>query len=308
MISIPDNEYCEIANADWLNNLTAFSVALWIRYPTVTTARKQYAFSHRSSNQFSLRKDSTSDKFRSSVTVSTFVTCDSTFVVIANTLYHVGFSWVAGDAAGLKLYINGALDNSSSTTGQSGPYDSGASSTSLLFGARTTTSDFGLPHVEGFVHFPRVLTADEFRRLYEYGRHHLAVPDTRPRVAYSFDGSYLAKLFDTSGNGRHITTIAAGAADQRMRGRWSAPGSNEMSGGIATVAGAPAPNPWTEYGTRAGKAATQLTLAGLTPGAEYQFRLRAVDVAGQESPDSAIVATFAGVADVIHTPREVFLG
>ena len=316
MIRFPVNAgYAKYPSASFLNGLSSFSVVATVRFASIDSARAQRVFRHAgATNQISLRKVVTTDRWYASTTVGgALVTCSPGTVLTAGTLYHVVMTWEKNNATGLKLYVDGVFSLSASTTTQTVDYDSGDAAAALHLASASDTSDKGLVDLEGFTFFPNyLLSAVEVAALRFAGWPGLlALP--KPSVMYLFDGRLLAEIPDVSGNGRHITSanIFGAVSDQAMQGKWE----REPGGGFylhSAVAGAapgpPAPNPWTKYPTTTPHPATQVILSGLTPDGVYEMYLTALDAAGNESAPSNVVEATARESVVVHTEKRVFLG
>jgi hypothetical protein len=308
-IIFPSAKFAQFPNADFLNSMASFSFACWVRYETITTANKQYAWSHAgATNQISCRKDSTSDKVRFSVTAgSVAVTRDSVAAISAATKYHLAGTWKPNDAAGMALYLNGALEGTSSTTTQSVSYDSLDATTPLCLAAKKPSSDINGATVEALMIWKdRVLTAAQVLQLYYHGWPHL-VGLPAPAVSYPVL-SGTAQIPDASGNSRHIVAanISSGVTEGPVLGRWRAP---RRTGAMSLKAGAVAPSagPWILDSSPA-VGTTSKMISGLTPGTLYEVRVLAVDAAGNVSPDSALAQAYAQATIDPHVARPMLFG
>jgi len=310
-IQIPDNKWFFFDAANFLDAVTQFSFVLWARIDTVTATAKQYVVSHRgATNQFSIRKYETNDKWRFSVTAGGVnqVCDDSGAAVVAGTVYHLGCTWKKNNASGMKLYINGALITTVSTTSQTADYDSGGNS-DIVFGAKTTTQDSGKCSLEGFAVWPGTeLTAAQILSLSKgVWPHQIALP--RPGLQYPCWGNQVATVQDLSGNGRHVTdpTWINGITTSGRIGRWEDPGHG-LDGyhRVAASAGPPA-NPWVAVPQVFHPTVTKV-IGSLTNDTQYEFKLVAVDTSGNVSVDSAIVVGTPTGTTVKHTPRKRLRG
>lgn len=309
--------YAKLTDAAFTNNIASFSVAAWVRFSSIDGARAQRIFTSKGvTNQMNLRKVVTTNVWFTSVTAGGVVVTRSSGVApTAGVLYHVCMTWEKNNASGMKLYLDGSLDGSASTTSQTSNYDSGEAAPPMWLAAGSDTADKGLIDLEGFAFWPGlVLSANQVAALRFAGWPALVGLPT-PAVHWLLDGRMLTEIPDVSGNGRHITSsnIFGSPTDQGMQGKWEREGGSALllRTAAAAAAGPPGPNPWTTYPTRIphpGVPTGQLVLSGLTPGGTYEMQLTAFDEAGNESAQSDIVEAVAREATVVHTEKRVFLG
>lgn len=295
-VKLPDLKYVKYPMADFLDNQSQMSFAAWVRFDAIVSANKQYVFSHNGASQrVSLRKDSTSNKFRFSVTTAEgFVTNDSSTVIVAGTLYHVAGTWLQTNASGMKLYVNAVLETTTNTTTQTTNYNSGGN-VALVLGSRTDTgAEYGKCTVENFTLWPGVLlTLTQIQSLY-YGDWPHQLDLNRPGIFLPLFGSSVARLPDYSGNDRHIESgNINGAVADSIVGRWMNP--MPFAGGFAAagVSVGGSPNPWVLITTPQANEVLHPTANyvndGLTNGTVYEFYISTMDQGGNESQPSATV-------------------
>lgn len=307
-IRFASGKYLRVLNASWVNDISSFSFACWVRITTLTTANKQYVWSHRGTGgQISLRKDSTTDKWRFSVTVngSTFITVDSLAAAVAGTTYFISGDWTKNSSA--RLYVNGVLQNTTSTSSQTVNYDSGENSP-FLVGVRTEVSDSLVGDVESMqLYLNKVLSAGEYADLMEIGWPGQCALE--PDLWLECDGEYsLTDLPDSADPGHHAEVGVGPLTDPGnlalYRGA-EAPAAYGVK--LALAAGAAAPGPWVPFGSPVG--ATSVVVTGLTPGQPYEFVVDARDAAGNISALQSTPAEATPQGSIIrHRPKRVIWG
>jgi hypothetical protein len=296
-IKFPTATYASLSSASFMDNVSKMAFFCVVRFDTVTTANKQYVFQHRlgtTGDQFSLRKDSTSDKFRFSVTAGgVAVTCDTTTVIAAGTTYYIGGNWERTVAGGMRLYLSGVADGTNpSTTTQIANY---STSGGTLYLSRDTGTQYGVATLEAFAIFPGLtLSAQDFASL-SIGVHPLAIASVASSLAFHvpLEGFSLTQFREDSGNNRTVTSITGSVLDggnlmtHQPYELWPAAGTQQ---GTVT---APPPNAWIDLSPdifhAQGVANYTATIGGLTNGTPYQLKVVAIDAGGNVSADSLIV-------------------
>lgn len=308
-IKFPVNARCYYDNANWLDNISAFSWAGWVRFDTIDTNSLQFVWAHvGATDRMEVYKLRTNGRVRCQVYaggIGQFVE-DSTGSPVAGTTYHLAATWTKAATGGLKIYRNGVFVAQSNTTTQTGNYNSGGS-VDLVFGARNTIN-YGLCSLEGHGFWPgAVLTAEQIRCLYWSGWPHLVAP--KPAAFYTFAPETLTTFKDSSGNSRHITStwISGAVATAGTIGKWDAPDAFPGDAYRVSAAGPVTPNDWTLFGSVTHPTVTS-TVTGLTNGTTYELAVTALDESGNESQLSAIVEATPSAVAVKHVPRRVFRG
>ncbi len=309
-LQFQSGKFAYYPNANFLDDCDSFSAAGWVRFDTVTTASKQYVFSFRgATNQISLRKESTSDNWKFSVTAGGVnVLNDIGPAIVQGQRYHVAVTWAKN--ATQKIYVDGTQLDSDSTTGHTVNFDSGGG-TSFVWGAKTDTGvESGVCTLEGWVVLTGyVLSQSEISALKSAWWPHLAGVPTGQFFFPFTTGATAIK--DWSGKARHITSAtisASGVVDApafapRLRPRRSIGLPIYTGGGGATP-----PAAWTKWGSEPLHPTASVQLTGLTNGSTYEIKVTAVDNSGNESADSAIVEAIPTDATVVHRPKRVFIG
>ena len=311
-LTFPTSKLAWYPNANFLDDISSFSAAGWVRFDTITTANQQFVFSHKGgTNQLGLRKDATTDHWKFSTTVGGVNVVNDLTTPVAGTKYHVAVTWTKNSSTGQKLYVDGALIDTDSTTGQTVNYDSGGGSSLILASRTDTGSNFGVNTLENWCFWPGVLlTANQIAQLRLVGWYHL-VGLPAPAVFWSLlNGASVIK--DWSGNGRHITSAtmsASGITDGGLIGKWEKPRLAGKGAQVQTaVAAPPGPNPWIEATPDTLHPLMTKQISGLVNDTPYEFKVNAVDDAGNVSADSAIVQATPSGATVIHTVKRRLLG
>lgn len=320
-VLLGSGNWLRLLNAAWLNGINAFSFGCWVSIPTITTAQKNYVWSHRGAvNQISLRKDSTSDRFRFSVTCGgVAITRDSaSTVVAAGAKYFVSGDWAANVATtGMRIFINGVQEQQTGTTTQTGPYDSGASTTPLLIGAKNETAPEELLGSVGglWIVLGRQIKAAQHLAAYEAGWPFLAGLDADLYLPLD-GGDRLTKFPDMSRSARHIVlpgglqgTVAVGVPMGRG-GPAKRKSASSRSVKAASVAPPPLPTGWTTAGIVA-HPQTTIAILGLDPEKSYEVRVtaRRTVLGGvvSSAPSGSVQARPLGTT-IKHVPKKVLIG
>lgn len=308
-LQFPTSKWAHYPNANWLDNVDSFSLAGWVRFDTVTTGNKQFVFSHKgSTNKFSLRKDSTTDNWKFSVTAGGVNVLNDVSGVVATTKYHVACTWLKNSATGQKIYVNGSLLDTDSTTSQTANYDSGGGS-SLIWASETDGgSNFGVCTLEGWSVWPGVVLtlADVTQHRFSAWPSNLSL--AAPGVFYPFQTG-TTEIKDWSGNKRHITSVSAGTSHVVSLGKWERP-TRLQAGTVvgATTTTPPAPAAWTRWPTPVAHPGQSLNLTGLTNNVAYEVRLIARDTVNNESTPSATSEATPTDAVIVHRRRRRLIG
>lgn len=289
-IKFPTAVSGRLAGASWLDAQSQLSMFARVRFDAITTANKQYVFQYRlgsSGDQFSLRKDSTSDKFRASVTAGgALVTKDSASVLAASTIYNVAMSWQKNIANGLKLFLGGAEDGAgNSTTSQTA--DLNASSGDLVISARPGTFDYGVCTIETFILWTGYnIALAEYLALSDGAWPHQLALAPQPAIFLPCWEELLTELTDQSSNGRAVpitgSTLAGGLLGQLLDPMEFDAG---RSAGVSVVV----PNAWTDWVPDILHPNGTGLITGLSNGIPYEFKVAAIDASGNVGADSAIV-------------------
>jgi hypothetical protein len=309
-IQFPDLNAAQYDNANWLDNVDSVSWSGWVSWDTIDVGNRQYAWGHRGAvDRSSFRKNNAATEYaRWSLTAGGVnVTVDDTITPVAGTVYHFVLTWEANSATGMKLYRNGSLINTSSTTTQTANYNSGGN-VDLYIGCYSNNNAFGKITGEGFIYWPGVvLDADQAARLYYEGWPHLA-QCPKPAALYELNGSSLTRIPDSSGNSRHIESafIDSGVVDAGRVGKWEDPSSETAGFYRQGAAGPSPPNSWTLIETVTHPTNTS-TATSLSNGTTYEFMVTALDDSGNESVESAIVEATPFAVNSTHAEREILL-
>jgi hypothetical protein len=300
-------------DADFLDGISSFSFACWLKINTLSVGSRQYPWGHKGvTNGISLRKDNGATEYwRFGVTCNgvTNTVDDTTGAVAQDVWYHIAGTWEPGSATGIAIYRNGALVDSNSTTAQSGTYDSGGS-VDFYIGAQKNLTNYFKGSVEGLcIWTDTVLTANQILALYWVGWPHLA-GCPRPDAIYALTEGTITRIPDSSGNGRHIesaTIATSGVTAVATSGKWEAP--DELPGGYYDQgsAGPGEPNPWTLFATVT-HPTTSSTVTGLTNITAYEFVVSAVDTTGNESNYSDTVEATPQAVTTKHTSALKWIG
>jgi hypothetical protein len=235
---------------------------------------------------------------RATITVSgvPFVAVNATTVMVAGTIYDFALTWEKNNATGLKLYLNGALEDDDSTTTQTTDYSS-VSPNELYVGARNGGFEYGIVTLEHLGFWTgHVLTTAQIAALRAgCWPHMIGLP--RPALWLPMFPQLTSRIPDLSGNSRSIeaagitgTLSAAGLLRQ-----WMDPGSVGAGGGKG-AAGAVPPNPWTLLATIEKPSPGQpppatYVAGGLTNGVAYQFHVTALDDVNESTISNVVEAT-----------------
>lgn len=305
-----DNDAASRAGHDWVVGATELSFSVWARMDDERSpAYDQYVFNLFGSTGefFGLRWDDDSN-------IKAMAYMDGVWRSVTggawteDTIYHIAGTWKANDANGWKLYVNGTLQNTVSTSGQAS-FDGGA--VTLWLSAWKSGSNFGRSSIEALVIVrDHILSQEEVTELY-HGADPAALPlAAEEYVYYPLDGDFLlTRAPDRSPKALHFE--AAGIVDAEdggvLRPRVEDPWAEDGGPGAAVDAGTPPtpPGAWT-YAGEVTHPTAEMVISGLTNGQSYDFKVVAVDAAGNVSADSAIDAA-TPMAMAKHVTRGVLL-
>ena len=288
-----ESAYIDYGSVGWLDNVSAHSVYCRARIDD-TTGTNQFLFRHRNGGggpQISIRKEEgTPDKFKVSVSNSdTYNVAVSTTGVVQGTVYDLAFTWETNDASGLKLYVDGALEATTSTTDQPSSYST--NNGALYVGAAPDGTSYGRCTIERLMFFPgTILTLAQVQALGAgYYPHILNVP--QPAAFYPMFGDVTSRIIDMSGNARHITNFQlTPSLESSLLGQWMDPHPFDDSSAETLIFadGPEDPDPWALVDEMSHPTNTKV-VSGLSNGTAYEFKLNAVDDSGLVSGDSSIV-------------------
>lgn len=294
-------------DGDFLLGCTSLTFAAWARLDTFYAATRQALWGHTGSvDNFRFQKD-TNEQWHAVVTCGGVQkqVWDTTGAVVGGTKYHVAFTWKTGDAAGLRIFRNGAFVSSISTVSQVGTY-AAESGINLYLDGISNNNRLGYCSLECFALWVNYAATDQqILDLYRAGWPHLAIPKKLSLLWYCSGGSP-TYIPDSSGSGRHIQSgwIEATPTDGGLLGRYE--DEDQGWGGDLRpfAAGPPPPNPWTTWPADVPHPAASVLITGLTNGTVYEFAMTAVDTSGNESILSNIVeSTPVAPPATVHTPR-----
>lgn len=311
-IQFPTGVYAQFSPS-YLDAKSTISMFVRVRFDTLGS--KNYVFQHRlatSGDQLSLRYDSSGGKFIYSTTHGTVRTCTGTTTITAGTVYDVGLVWKQNTADGIRLYVNGVLENDEPTTGQTDSnYNTSGGTFWIARSAAGDTSEYGRCTIEKLILYPdKELSAEEFQLIARIWPHQLV---SRFRASlflpmFFFDEDN-GKIADWSGNNRDVVVFNGTPITETPRlGKWGSMrigrrwGSLVHAEGSAPPPGPDPPNPWEEVTPAVDHPNSAKPVTGLTNGTTYEFKVVAFDASGNQSVDSEVVeATPTAPAPTVST-------